>query len=427
MTIVTLPTLHAGQVRAFRLLDPTTKKRARFKAIRCGRRWGKTMHGEVLACDGATKRQNIGIFAPDYKILAETYGEIADILDPIKQSASRLDGVIRTTTGGRIDFWSLDNERAGRSRKYHKVIIDEGAFTKPNMMKIWQTAIRPTLLDFSGTATVLSTPNGTNQDNFFWRICNEPEHGFVEYHAPTHDNPYLPQEELDKLQAENHPMVFRQEYLAEFVDWSNAQFFSISHMLVNEQPVAVPTRCDSVFCTIDTAVKTGKDNDGTAVSYWAVSQSVGHPLVLLDWDIVQIEGSLLEVWMPTVFENLEIWAKRTGARMGSVGAFIEDKVSGTILIQQAMRRGWQVHPIDSKLTSVGKDERAISISGYVYRGMVKMSAPAYEKTVTYKQATRNYFITQVFGYRLGVPMQADDMLDSFCYAVAIALGDSGGY
>src|SRR6185437_8139538 len=146
---VTLPTFHPDQVKAYHLPG-------RFKAIRCGRRWGKTALALAIACDAAIKRQAIGIFAPDYKILAETFNEMADILEPVKKASSKVEGTIRTTTGGRIDFWTLENERAGRSRKYHKVIIDEGAFGKPSLMGIWEKSIKPTLLDYRGTAMVLS-------------------------------------------------------------------------------------------------------------------------------------------------------------------------------------------------------------------------------------------------------------------------------
>ena len=59
--------------------------------------------------------------------------------------------------------------------------------------------------------------------------------------------------------------------------------------------------------------------------------------MILDWDIVQIEGALLEVWLPSVFECLEELSRRCGAR-GDPGAWIEDKSSGTILLQQALGR-----------------------------------------------------------------------------------------
>lgn len=421
-TEVELPTLHADQVKAF--LTP-----GRFKAVRCGRRWGKTEFGKTVACDGAIKRQSIGFFAPEYKFISEAYNEIVDLLAPVKRSSSKTDGVIRTRTGGRIDFWSLENDRAGRSRKYHKVIIDEAAFTKSNMMDIWRKSIRPTLLDYRGSALVLSNTNGVDPENFLWRICNEPEHGFVEYHAPTHANPFLPADELDKLQTENHPLVYQQEYLANFVDWRGVAFFALGDMLVNDQPVEYPSTCDAVMAIIDTAVKTGSANDGTGVSYWARSRHTGHPLICLDWDYVQIEGALLETWIPNVFRRCEELAKGCGARFGSKGAFIEDAASGSILLQQCALRGYPATALPQELTSSGKDARAINVSGQVYQKRVKFSRHAYDKVVTFKGATRNHMISQVVGFRIGdkdAAKRADDLLDTFTYAVAINLGNAEG-
>lgn len=419
---VTLPTFHADQVRAFQVP-------ARFKAIRCGRRWGKTTYGSVIACDGAIKRESIGFFAPQYKFLAETFTEISDTLESVKKSSSKVEGVIRTITGGRIDFWTLDNDRAGRSRKYHKVIIDEAAFTEPNMMDIWNKSIKPTLLDYGGTCTALSNTNGDDSANFFWRICNEPEHGFIEYHAPSKSNPYLPRDEIDKLEAENHPLVFAQEYLAEFVSWSGAAFFALEKLLQDGLPVDAPSRCDAVFCVIDSATKTGKENDGTAVVYFALSKHLPRPLFILDYDLIQIEGALLETWLPTVLANLETMARDCGARMGSLGAFVEDKASGEILLQQAKRRGLKATAIESRLTSLGKEERCISISGYVYRSMVTLTKIAHDKVCTFKGVTRNHLISQVTGFRVGDkdPKRQDDLLDGFSYGVALALGNAEGF
>jgi hypothetical protein len=56
--------------------------------------------------------------------------------------------------------------------------------------------------------------------------------------------------------------------------------------------------CECVFAVIDTASKTGTDNDATAVTFFA--QCTGpYRLLILDWDIVQIEGAILETWLPT--------------------------------------------------------------------------------------------------------------------------------
>ena len=235
--------------------------------------------------------------------------------------------------------------------------------------------------------------------------------------------------EFENIKASNHPLVYQQEYLAEFIDWSGIAFFDREKFLVDGEPVDYPIAVEMVFAVIDTAVKTGREHDGTAVSYYARNMAFGHPLVLLDWDIVSIEGGLLEAWLPSVYVRLEELSKACRARMGSRGAWIEDKVSGSILLQQARRRGWPAHPIDSKLTAAGKDERAISVSGYAHRGMVKISRHAFEKSVTYHGHTRNHWMTQVFGFRVGVKHDGaeDDLLDTACYGITIALGNKEGY
>lgn len=418
-----LPTLHAGQSKIWR-------NRSRFNVVRCGRRFGKTKLITTLACDSVIRGNQAGIFTPEYRQWAEPYSESLGILDSIKKAGSKTDGHITTITGGKLDFWSLnDNLLAGRGRTYNRVLIDEAAFTKsPQMLEeIWEKAIKPTLWTTTGDVWVFSTPLGIDPDNFFYACCNDKTMEFKEHYAPTSENPLIPMQELEREKLRTPPLVWQQEFLAEFVDWSGSAFFNIENCLDRGQPVDYPRHCDGVFATIDTAVKTGKEHDGTAVCIWAINNLGERRLTLLDWDVVQIEGGLLETWLPTIFQRLDQLAADCGARHGNLGAWIEDKASGMILLQQAQRRGWNARAIDSKLTSVGKDERAINVSGYVYQGMVKLSRYAYDKTTSYKGKTANHFLTQFFGYRVGIKNQTDDALDAGCYGIAIALGDKGGF
>jgi hypothetical protein len=133
------------------------------------------------------------------------------------------------------------------------------------------------------------------------------------------------------------------------------------------------------------------------------------------------------VWLKSVFDNLEILAKRHRARMGSGGAWIEDKSSGMVLIQQAERHGWPAQAIPSPLTAVGKDERAISVSGYVHRGDVKVCRQAFDRIETYKGRSGNQLLMQVFRFQLGVKDQQDDLLDCWCYGIALSLGNADGF
>ena len=374
-----------------------------------------------------------------------------DMLRPLVEQASRNPPVLRLMNGGRLDFWTLANDIAGRGRRYDRVVIDEAAFGKggdntmdDSTMASWEKGIKPTLYDRNGEALVCSNSAGKDPDNFFYNICTDPKYGFTEYHATTLDNPILPmrlsgespsawaerrEQVLADLITDNDPLVYRQEYLADFVDWSGVAFFSREKLLDQNQPVSYPEHCDTVFAVIDTASKTGTDNDGTAVTFFALDKQGRFPLMILDWDIVQIEGALLEVWLPSVFECLEELSRRCGARGGSTGAWIEDKNSGTILLQQALARQMPVHAIESKLTALGKDPRALSVSGYVYRGNVKYTNHAFNKTAVYKQKSRNHLIEQVESFRMGDKenKREDDLLDTFCYGIAIALGNNDGF
>lgn len=383
--------------------------------------------GATIASDRSLKKWPIGWFAPEYKFVAPAYARVAEILGPAIENRSKTEGRLSTISGGVVEFWTLDNPNAGRSRKYKLVIIDEGAFTKNGeMMDTWQKSIRPTLVDYSGAAIVLSNTNGIDSANFLWQICNEGKHGFTEFHAPSHNNPFLPRQELIQIEKDYPPLVFQQEYLAEFVDWSGAAFFDSTKLLVYGKPVPWPLFCDSVYAIIDTAVKLGNERDGTAVTYFALSTLAGIPLTILDWDIRQIEGSMLIEWLPEVFSNLEHMSRRCKALHGSAGALIEDKNSGTILIQQAQRDRLPGIGIDSVLTSLGKDARAISISKYHHQGMVKISDVAHERRVVYKEHSANHLMQQITGYRVGIDNKEDDLLDTYTYGVAVGLGDSGG-
>ena len=438
--------MHSGQVEAYWALQPY-----RFKALRCGRRFGKTDFGKIWIAQGLLQGEECAWFAPQHMTWSEVFGELADILRPILGMASKASGVMRMTTGGRVDFWTLENPIAGRGRRYHRVVIDEAAFAKDgdlntdgSMMELWEKSIKPTLFDFGGEALICSNSAGKNPDNFFYRICTDGKYGFSEFHATTLQNPTLPkrfrgesdegwstrrEQLLVDLKKNNDPLVYAQEHLAEFVDWSGVAFFARDKLLEQGQPVPYPAACHSVFAVIDTASKTGTEHDATAVTFFARNDFGNFPLLILDWDIVQIEGALLETWLPMVFDRLEGLSRQCRARFGSLGAFIEDKNSGTVLLQHAMRKQWPAQAIESKLTSMGKDERAISASRYVFLGQIKYTDYAFNKTKVYKQQSRNHLVDQVERFRMGDKEnnRENDLLDTFCYGISLSLGNKRGF
>jgi hypothetical protein len=129
------------------------------------------------------------------------------------------------------------------------------------------------------------------------------------------------------------------------------------------------------------------------------------------------------------FRRLDELSRVCSARAGAIGAWIEDKNSGIVLLQQALNRGLNAHAIESKLTALGKDGRALSVSGYIHREQIKYSEYAFNKTVTYKQKSKNHLVDQVERFRMGdkAHTREDDLLDTFCYGIALSLGNNEGF
>jgi hypothetical protein len=198
-------------------------------------------------------------------------------------------------------------------------------------------------------------------------------------------------------------------------------------MLVNGLAAATPNHPTFVFATMDSAMKTGRENDGCAVVYWAVDihNVCEHPLYILDWDYKQIDGALLATYLPTVAQNLEVYAQECGALQGSKGVHIEDQSSGIILLQQAVNMGIEARAIESRLMMMGKSERCLNVSSYVHLGQVKITERAFVKRITYKGESKNHLLDQVLSFSASVKEAqnvADDLRDAWAYGIAIGLG-----
>lgn len=245
-----------------------------------------------------------------------------------------------------------------------------------------------------------------------------------------------PKEVLDQIRATLGPYDWNALYMGNPQPLGGS-FFTEDDLLVDGQPITPPKRATVVYAIIDTAMKTGQTHDGLGVAFWAKyhyvswipTQAPPKPwLCLLDWDYLQIEGGSLERWLPSVFAKLEAYTHELETLAGSRGAYIEDKVSGTVLLQQAANHGWPATAIPSGLTAMGKSERALDAHPATRAGLVKVSRQAWERVVTFKGQTRNHMRSQVLAFRPGSQeTAADDLLDDFTYGIALGLGNREGF
>lgn len=169
-----------------------------------------------LICETVLPGGYVGYFAPTYKLLDGTYNECLATFNPIINRKHEHQ-FIELITGGRIEFWSLENELAGRSRKYHRTITDESAFVK-DLYKKWTESIRATLTDFKGDAYFLSTPKGKNDHYKLHMRGVSCEANWKSWQMSTYTNPHIDPEEIDDAKRDLPELAFSQEYMAEFND-----------------------------------------------------------------------------------------------------------------------------------------------------------------------------------------------------------------
>jgi hypothetical protein len=413
--------LHAGQIEALRVIQTN-----RFAALRAGRRFGKSSLAAALAADVAMPGGTAGLFAPIYRLAAPLFDILVTALAPVTASSNRSLGELRLVGGGGCDIWNLEHHaRAGRGRRYSLVIVDEAAFTKLDMMTAWSASIRPTLADTRGAAIVASTPAGVSEDNFFWRVCCVPEYGFAEFVAPTIANPFIPPDEIVALRKQHNPLVFCQEFEAQFVNLAGVGLFDVAAMLNQGEPWETPPKLDLVFATLDSGVRGGQEHDASAVVFVGVNVFI-QPLgvFILDWEAVELGAGDLELWFAGIGRKLDEYAERT--RMGSKGVHIERAGLGEMLLAKATTLGVLAEEINPELVSRGKDLRALAAEGHINSGRVKLTAPACNRTSKLKGVLRNHLLAQIAGFRIADKdawKRSDDLSDAFTYAVLLAYAD----
>lgn len=207
--MIALPRLHAGQLRRRAQIE---QDRARFVVTMCGRRWGKSIDGEEWIEQGALDGQRCGWFAPTYKYITEVWDGMANRLRPVLKSENKTEKRLELITGGVIEFWTLDTPDPGRSRKYHRAVIDEAGIVR-NLNTIWQQAIRATLADYRGHAWFYGTPKGRTHDfSTMFAKGESREDGWLSFRAPTRENPYIPADEIEAARRDMPEAAFLQEF-----------------------------------------------------------------------------------------------------------------------------------------------------------------------------------------------------------------------
>lgn len=136
----------------------------------------------------------------------------------------------------RIELKGSDNEDSLRGVGLSGVVMDECATIKSN---VWPEIIRPMLADRKGWALFISTPKGRN---WFYDLYIKGLGGDLNWKSwkyPTSINKYISQDEIDQARKDMSERLFKQEFMAEFLDDDTGVFKGVKRCCVGtlQQPI----------------------------------------------------------------------------------------------------------------------------------------------------------------------------------------------
>ena len=359
---VQLPSLHDGQRRVW-------DEKHRFRVLACGRRWGKTRLGSLMCVDTALRGGRAWWVAPSYPVSAVGWRGIKHLATQIPGAdVKHVDKIITMPGGGSVQVRSADNPDSLRGDGLDFVVMDECAFIKE---AAWAEALRPALSDRKGKALFISTPKGRN---WFWRM-HQKEHDeqdpdrvhWKSWQFPTSDNPFIEQGEIDQAQRDLPERIFRQEYMAEFIDDAGGVFRGVMEAATAERQTK-PLPMHTYIIGVDW----GKHHDFTAI---VVLDAGERQAVLVDrFNMIdyQIQIGRLRA-LCEMFQPVKVIAERNSM--------------GEPLIEQLRREGLPVQPFTTTNASKQAMIDALTLA-FERKDLTIVSDPALVSELQAFEATR---------------------------------------
>jgi hypothetical protein len=222
---------HAGQIPVHASFAPR-------RVLACGVRWGKTTCAAAEAVAASLQPSPPDTFrrgwivAPFYDLTDKVFRELALIfqsrLEPfvVRVSEHERTIIVRNMGGGLTELRgkSADNPVSLLGEGLDFLIVDEASRVKADT---WERFLSARLLDKKGWALKISSPKGKGWFYDAWRMGQKKIGGFESWNSPTATNPKIDAAELEAIRQRIPEAIFRQEYLAEFLEGAGQVFRNI--------------------------------------------------------------------------------------------------------------------------------------------------------------------------------------------------------
>jgi len=205
----------------------------KYYILNIGRQFGKTMLGINQMLDWAINDSgcNIAWVTPIYKQGKKAFSELEKAtinsgLFEYNQTELTVKGFNST-----ISFFSGERPDNIRGNTFDYLIIDEFAFTRE---ELWSEVLSATVLVKGKKVLFISTPKGKNH---FYKLSLQPNYDnrYKCFHFTSYDTPFINALDLEERKRSLPSHVFKQEYLAEFIDNASGLFTNVRDCILTPE------------------------------------------------------------------------------------------------------------------------------------------------------------------------------------------------
>lgn len=217
--------------------DSINNEDAKYYVCNIGRQWGKTMFAtnQLLYWAINFKGSQIAWVSP-------VYSQSKKVFDELERATAR-SGMFEFNRseltvkgcGSTIRFFSGERPDNIRGNTFDYLVIDEMAFTRP---ELWREVLQATVLVKGKKVIFISTPKGKNHFHAL-SLQHNYDDRYRYFHFGSYDNPMIDPTEIDSIKRSLPDHVFRQEYLAEFMDNSSGLFKNVRENTITQPGTAV--------------------------------------------------------------------------------------------------------------------------------------------------------------------------------------------
>jgi len=228
---VTLYTPHVNQQK---IHDSINNESYKYYSLNIGRQFGKSLLGvnQALYWLFNEHKVKIGWVSPIYRQCKKVFSDIDNAFGNNQQvfkEKNKTDLILKSHKDSTIQFYSSENYDNIRGETFDYLIMDESAWQSE---QAWTEVLRATVLVKGRKVLFLSTPKGRN---WFYTLHSldgvNPQ--YKSFTMTSYDNPLITPSEIDDARLTLPDNVFRQEYLAEFIDGGAGVF---KELTINDQP-----------------------------------------------------------------------------------------------------------------------------------------------------------------------------------------------